>query len=149
VVCFSPICFRYSRKSILFKKNTYLLIDLQVNTAIEILNLSDCKMSASSLIAVAIAMESNMTLTHLDISNNESNTSRLSQTLTNDVIIHIARMMRTTTMLQNLNLSKMGITDWACVNLIAPAIMATKTITSLNLSWWVKRIKCSIQRLNR
>eukprot|EP00842_Homolaphlyctis_polyrhiza_P002430 jgi/Hompol1/3188/HPOL_006393-RA len=108
---------------------------LQVNANISDLNLSGCSLAATSLIAFATVLQSNSSVMTLNLSDNMLSTSRLSQTLVNDIMARLAQTLQLNYGLKTLNLSKIGITDWNMCDLLASALKANKNIETLNLSW--------------
>jgi hypothetical protein len=105
-----------------------------VNTAVSNLFVSGCKMPATAQIAIATVLHTNNYLLQLDISNNRLATSNLSQSLVNDVLTHFAITIMSNYGLKIFNLSKLGISDYAMVNILAPAIYQNKSLETLNLS---------------
>ncbi|KAJ3108900.1 Leucine-rich repeat-containing protein 34 [Physocladia obscura] len=69
---------------------------LQVNTAIFKLLLNQCSLSTNALISLSTvlsASETSRTIHVLDLSNNESSFSRLTQNCANDTMMHICKMI--------------------------------------------------------
>ncbi|KAJ3382470.1 hypothetical protein HDU84_004254, partial [Entophlyctis sp. JEL0112] len=62
----------------------------------------------------------------LDISDNENNFSRLTQSCANDVIMHLARMVGTNLSIDRLSLAKMGISDFMMCQYLAKALLVNK-----------------------
>ena len=79
-------------------------------------------------------MQNNDTLVKLDISDNLNHAHSISQSLQNDILQHISRMVQYNTGIRDLNLGKMGITDWAVCDYLVHGIKANKTIEVLDLS---------------
>ena len=86
------------------------------------------------MIAIWTVLKNNDTLSHLDISNNLSNLNNLTQSVTNDVMLHLSRAISGHRALKYLNLSKMGITDWSTCDFFASALGECKSLEILNLS---------------
>ncbi|KAJ3372343.1 hypothetical protein HDU91_003953 [Kappamyces sp. JEL0680] len=107
---------------------------LQVNNGLANLFLSGCSLKATSIIAIATVLQSNNCIQQLDISNNALPSSSLSQSLVTDIMTHLSMAIRINTGIKILDLSKMGINDFAMVNLFGPALAANATLESLNLS---------------
>jgi Ran GTPase-activating protein (RanGAP) involved in mRNA processing and transport len=78
-------------------------------------------------------LQSNQFLESLDLSDNLSPRNRLSQSLENDVMMHISKMVRLNDTLIELSLSKMGISDWVMVNLLSSAIGQNTCLRTLDL----------------
>ncbi|KAI9335038.1 hypothetical protein DFJ73DRAFT_34955 [Zopfochytrium polystomum] len=107
---------------------------LQVNTALHTLNLTSTSQTATSLTALFIVLLNHPTLRDIDVSDNASQTHRLTQTLDRDVMLHVARAMRSEeNALETLGIGKMGITDWICVEVIAGAVKSSLGLQVLNL----------------
>ncbi|KAJ3320598.1 hypothetical protein HDV06_005116 [Boothiomyces sp. JEL0866] len=107
---------------------------LQINTGITNLFLSGCKLQATSLIAITTVLQTNNYIQQLDISNNILSTGSLSQTLLNDVMTHLSIAITNNYGIKNLNISKMGITDYIMCNMLASAFQLNSNIETLNLS---------------
>jgi predicted TIM-barrel enzyme len=97
--------------------------------------ISGCKLPATALIAVATVLQSNNYILQLDVSNNRISTSNLTQTLVDDIMTHFGITLTINYGLKVLNISKMGISDFVMVNILAPALRENKTLETLNLSW--------------
>ncbi|KAJ3212140.1 hypothetical protein HDU67_004010 [Dinochytrium kinnereticum] len=107
---------------------------LQINTALSHIYMRGCNLAANSLIAIFTVLQNNQTIEFLDISNNESHQSRLTQSLQNDLIMHLSRMLKINRTIKTINLSKFGITDWTMADCLSAAIKANIGIRNLDLS---------------
>jgi hypothetical protein len=106
--------------------------------------MAGCGLDSGSLIAFATVLNNNDTITSIDFSDNRSCFSTLSQTLQHDTIKHLScmvevsfrshnRIQQNYTLLE-MGMSKLGITDWTSVDLLAPALKIASTIRILDLS---------------
>jgi Ran GTPase-activating protein (RanGAP) involved in mRNA processing and transport len=107
---------------------------LQVNNVITNLGISGTGLKATSLIAIWTVVKNNDTLISIDISNNISNLNNLTQSVANDVMLHLSRALSTQTSLKYLNLSRMGITDWCTTDCFANALGTCYTLDTLDLT---------------
>ncbi|KAJ3411472.1 hypothetical protein HDV05_002161 [Chytridiales sp. JEL 0842] len=107
---------------------------LQVNNGLTRLYIAGCTLEASALIALSTVLQNNQFLEVLDISDNVSPRNRLSQSMENDIMMHISKMIRINDTLNELYLSKMGISDWTMCNLLSSAIRSNTTLKTLDLS---------------
>ncbi|KAJ3050490.1 hypothetical protein HK097_008553 [Rhizophlyctis rosea] len=107
---------------------------LQINTTLRTLHLPHTSLRSTSLIAFSTVLRNNTSLQTLNIANNATHSSSLSQSLQNDTMMHISRMMCLNYTLRNIELAKMGITDWICVEYLSKAIRTNMRLTSLDLS---------------
>lgn len=107
---------------------------LQVNNYITNLGISGTGLKATSLIAIWTVVKSNDVLTHLDISNNMSNLHNLTQSVVNDVMLHLSRSITSQNTLKYLNLSRSGITDWSTTDYIAKGLGQCFSLETLDLS---------------
>ncbi|KAJ3330155.1 hypothetical protein HDU76_006307 [Blyttiomyces sp. JEL0837] len=107
---------------------------LQINTTLTNLSLAGCALSATSLIAFATVLRNNECLEIFDLSNNVSHSNRLTQSLENDIMMHLSTMVKANRGIKILGLAKMGISDWVTVNYLAGAIMGNEGIHELDLS---------------
>ncbi|KAI8848200.1 hypothetical protein BC829DRAFT_394639 [Chytridium lagenaria] len=90
--------------------------------------------AATSLIALFTVLQNNTTITHLDLSNNESHHSRSSQSLQNDLIMHLARMLKMNRGIKVMGLRKFGVTDWSMTDCLAMAVKVNMGVKELDLS---------------
>ncbi|KAJ3090521.1 hypothetical protein HK102_003454 [Quaeritorhiza haematococci] len=67
---------------------------LQINTTLHQLSLRGCGITAQTLIALSTVLQSNDTLEAIDISDNSNHTSSLTQSLANDIMMHISRALK-------------------------------------------------------
>ena len=107
---------------------------LQVNRSLQSLGISGCSLKINSLIALWTVIRNNEYITHFDISNNMPHTSTLTQSLSNDVMIHLSRAITGNATLKHLNLSKSGITDWSTCDLLCHALQTCSELEILDLS---------------
>jgi hypothetical protein len=107
---------------------------LQVNNYITTLGISGTGLKATSLIAIWTVVKNNDVLIHLDISNNLSNLNNLTQSVANDVMLHLSRSISAKSCIKSLNLSKMGITDWSTIDCFAKALGECFTLDTLDLT---------------
>ncbi|KAJ1564636.1 Leucine-rich repeat-containing protein 34 [Nowakowskiella sp. JEL0078] len=107
---------------------------LQINTSLHTLYISGAKLGANSLIALASVLQNNSTIKVLDIGENASGRACLTQTLQNDVMMHIARMCRLNGELKTLGLQRMAVSDWAVVDALADAFHVNKGLEILGLA---------------
>ena len=107
---------------------------LQVNTVLSSLLLSGCSIGATGLIALATSLQSSETIVELDLSNNILNSNNLSQSIMNDVIAHISRMVQLNHSITELSLAKLCITDWSMCDYLSRGIASNKTLQVLDLS---------------
>ncbi|KAJ3413931.1 C-4 sterol methyl oxidase [Chytridiales sp. JEL 0842] len=107
---------------------------LQVNTSLRRLQLSTCGLRSQSLIALSTVLTVHTSLISIDISNNASNTHRLTASGENDVWFHWGRMMSLNESLREVKMAKMGISDWAVKEFLANGVKVNKSIEVLDLS---------------
>ncbi|KAJ3039897.1 hypothetical protein HDV00_011680 [Rhizophlyctis rosea] len=107
---------------------------LQINTTLNTLHLPHASLSATSLIAFSTVLRNNTSLQTFNLSDNLSPSSSLTQSLANDVMMHISRMLCLNYTLRNIELAKMGITDWICVEYLTKAIKTNMRLMSVDLS---------------
>jgi hypothetical protein len=86
------------------------------------------------MIAIWTVMKSNDTLFDLDISDNMSRTYNLTQSIANDVILHLSGALSQNRSLKSLNLSKLGITDWSTLDYFAKSLTSCALLETLDLS---------------
>ncbi|KAI9193398.1 uncharacterized protein BJ171DRAFT_430109 [Polychytrium aggregatum] len=109
----------------------------QVNTAIHRLHIDGCDLRATSFISLFTVLQNNNTCSFLNISNNLCHSASLTQTVQNDIMIHMSKMLRLNHTISRLGLKKFGITDWAMVDTFANTIMNNSTLVILDLCRWV------------
>ena len=85
------------------------------------------------MIALCIVLKSNDCINDLDISNNILSTSGLTQSISNDVMMHLSRSLDGNDSLKQLNLSKLGITDWSTCDSFAAALLKSAGLENLDL----------------
>lgn len=107
---------------------------LQVNSALQKLAISGCSLRATSIIALWTVIKNNETILDFDISNNFTNSNSLSQSLANDVVMHLSGALKGNTTLKRLNLSKLSITDWSTCDYLAAALPFCVSLEFLDLS---------------
>lgn len=105
-----------------------------MNSGLKKLDISSTELSPSALIAFATVMQSNTSLANLNISNNMNNSHCLTQSLQNDIMLHMGKMIKLSKPLTNLSLNRLGITDWSMTDFIAPALKLNTMISHLDLS---------------
>jgi hypothetical protein len=86
------------------------------------------------MIAIWTVLRSNDTLAGIDISNNLSRTYNLTQSIANDVMLHLSGAIAQNQTLKHLNLSKLGITDWCTLDYFAKSLSTCAVLESLDLS---------------
>ena len=96
--------------------------------------MSGCGLKATSLIALWTVVKNNEALTRFDISNNMSNLNSLTQSVINDVMLHLSRAITGHTTLKYLNLSRMNITDWSTCDYFANALGECSALETLDLT---------------
>ncbi|KAI8831513.1 hypothetical protein BJ741DRAFT_319425 [Chytriomyces cf. hyalinus JEL632] len=106
---------------------------LQVNTILTRLLLSNCKLTANALIALSTVLANTHKIRVLDISNNENNFSRLTQSLANDVMLHLSKMMAANRAIDILAFGKMGVSDFMVTEYLARAVLNNRKIARLDL----------------
>lgn len=114
-------------------KVTNVALFQQINTTLKDINLSGTSLSTNSLIAFSTVLQNNDTLEVLDISDNTRNTNSLTQSVQNDIIQHLATMIRFNEGLKELRMAKFGITDWAMVDFLAKGIQQNEHLVVLDL----------------
>ncbi|KAI8806072.1 hypothetical protein BJ742DRAFT_680474 [Cladochytrium replicatum] len=108
---------------------------LQVNITLKYLGIANTKQSTQTLMALSTVLNNNTTLVRLDLSNNATHFASLTQSLQTDVMVHWSKTLRLNHTLEELNFSKMAVTDWDAVNTVAGAIKDNRSLHTLDLSW--------------
>jgi hypothetical protein len=106
----------------------------QINLHISYLDISYTSLSATPLIAVATAAQTNPTLTSLKLGGNITYLHNLSQTLQLDVTKHLGRLVKLNTTLQSLDLCKMAFQDVNMIDTLADCLRSNHYLTEVNLS---------------
>ncbi|TPX58155.1 hypothetical protein SpCBS45565_g08064 [Spizellomyces sp. 'palustris'] len=107
---------------------------LQINSTLTHLHLRNTYLTATPLVALATVLRNNTTLIRLDISNNHDYTTNLTQSLSNDVMMHMTRMLALNYTLREIALAKMGVTDWQVMEYWARALKTNLRIEMVDLS---------------
>ncbi|KAJ3224687.1 hypothetical protein HK099_008072 [Clydaea vesicula] len=107
---------------------------LQINKKLCTLNLSGCSLNARSIIALSTVLQNNSTMKSITLTDNRSNLSTLTQSLQNDVVMHLSRMLKLNTFLQEIGLAKLGITDWSTIDMLSKALKISNGLRVLDLS---------------
>jgi hypothetical protein len=79
------------------------------------------------------------------LSDNKSHWSNLTQSLQNDTMTHVCRMIRQSSCLTDFKYAKMSVTDWNATSMLAAALKESTTIKSVDLSRQVSKYKGLIQ----
>lgn len=106
---------------------------LQVNKSLFELKLSGCDLGSQSLIGLSTVLQANTTIKSLNISDNRSNFSTLTQSMLTTVMVHLSKTIAYSTTLRKLVISKLGITDWIVVDYLADALSVNKSLIELDV----------------
>ncbi|KAI8622230.1 hypothetical protein BC830DRAFT_1090570 [Chytriomyces sp. MP71] len=106
---------------------------LQVNETLSKLLIAGCDLSSDALIAIATVIGNTHKMKQLDISNNENHSSRLTQSLANDVMLHLSKMITANHGIDRLAFGKMGVSDFMMTQYLARAILNNRRISRLDL----------------
>ncbi|KAI9106198.1 hypothetical protein DFS34DRAFT_602539 [Phlyctochytrium arcticum] len=107
---------------------------LQINSTLLNIQLRNTDLTAKPLIALSTVLRNNTTLCVLNISNNHPYTTQLSQSLADDVMMHITRMIKLNYTLREVSVSKMGVSDWQVTEYWAQSLKTNLRMTSVDLS---------------